>query len=764
MQWYHDLKINMKILLGFLLIVVLGGIVGIIGKVDLKEIGLIVGAEAVMAIIFGYAVSSSVSQPIKKLTEAADKLAEGDLDVELRATSQDEIGAAMSSFGKAFSYIRSQAETANQIAAGNLTMEVKLNSDRDLLSTSMKKVIESLRLLIGELEYMSKEHTAGDIDIFMPEDKFHGSYKTVVKGVNDMVKGHERDMLMAMDRVKEFSQGNFEVELQRFPGKKVLINENMEGLRNNVKQFIAEMDHMSKEHDAGDIDVFVPEAKFHGSFKIMAKGVNDMVKGHINVKKQAMACVAEFAKGNFDAKLEHFPGKKAFINNNIEALRKNLKEVNAEINKLVVASKEGKLNERADTRIFDGDWAELMKGLNGLIDAIIDPVQEAAAVLDEMSKGNLQVSVKGNYKGDHAKIKNALNDSIETLSSYVSEISSVLNEVSSNNLDVWISREYRGDFEEIKLSINKIIQVQNAIMSELKNAADQVASGSRQVSDSSISLSQGATEQASSIEQLTASLEEISSQTQLNAEHASHANSLVENVKVNAIQGNVQMKEMLQAMAEINDASANISKIIKVIDDIAFQTNILALNAAVEAARAGQHGKGFAVVAEEVRNLAARSANAAKETTDLIEGSIKKVEGGTNIANQTADALNKIVDGVTEVATLVEEISTASTEQASGITQINQGIMQVSDVVQTISATSEEGASASEELASQAEVLKGHVSRFKLKKTNLMADSYEEIARKNEARKAEYSYGVYAEAAPAKSKRIALSDSEFGKY
>ncbi|MCX7842753.1 MAG: methyl-accepting chemotaxis protein [Clostridia bacterium] len=347
--------------------------------------------------------------------------------------------------------------------------------------------------------------------------------------------------------------------------------------------------------------------------------------------------------------------------------------------------------------------------------------------------------------------------------------------IAAGDLDVNIDIDSK---DEIGLLAKAFIQMSdniNEVMSNINSAAEQVASGSKQVSESSMALSQGATEQASSIEELTASLEEISSQTKQNADNANQANSLAEAAKDNAVKGNLQMKEMLKAMDEINDASSSISKIIKVIDEIAFQTNILALNAAVEAARAGQHGKGFAVVAEEVRNLAARSASAAKETTAMIEGSIKKVEGGTKIANETASALNMIVEGVTKVTSIVADIATASNEQAMGIAQINQGIMQVSQVVQTNSATSEESAAASEELASQAELLKEQVMRFKLKrKANAsrysgdeeikpdMLKMLEGLSNKQTARYE--SSQALRQAAPAGQKRIVLSDSEFGKY
>ncbi len=263
---------------------------------------------------------------------------------------------------------------------------------------------------------------------------------------------------------------------------------------------------------------------------------------------------------------------------------------------------------------------------------------------------------------------------------------------------------------------------------------------------------------------LTLTIEQISSQTRLNAEHAMEANELANRSRDNAIKGNDQMRSMLKSMDEINDSSNNISKIIKVIDEIAFQTNILALNAAVEAARAGQHGKGFAVVAEEVRNLAARSANAAKETTAMIEGSIKKVEGGTEIANETAKALEAIVDSIDKVSQLVSDIAVASNEQAQGVEQINQGIGQIADVVQTTSATSQETAAASEELSSQAEMLKQQVARFKLKSQKGFSRGYRETPKLLESQsRYEEAYMPYEEA-PKKGKKIVLSDSDYGKY
>ncbi len=289
----------------------------------------------------------------------------------------------------------------------------------------------------------------------------------------------------------------------------------------------------------------------------------------------------------------------------------------------------------------------------------------------------------------------------------------------------------------------------NNIVNNINSAAEEVAFGANQLSDSSVSLSEGATEQASSIEQLTASIKEIALQTKQNAENVKETKEITLIAKTNAAKGNKQMYDMLESMSEANESSKNISKIIKVIDEIAFQTNILALNAAIEAARAGQHGKGFAVVAEEVRNLAVRSASAAKEISVKIEESINKIDELSQIVMVTAEALYGIVGDIDKSVKLVENISVGTNEQAVGVEQINKGITEVAAVVQTTSATSEETAAASEELSGQSQMLKKQVSTFKLKKEK------------------DFCYKKTQNLKPEASRKIdsiELSDSEFAKY
>ena len=285
--------------------------------------------------------------------------------------------------------------------------------------------------------------------------------------------------------------------------------------------------------------------------------------------------------------------------------------------------------------------------------------------------------------------------------------------IANGNLDQTVSMA--SDKDVLGGALHRMVENLNRIMHEVNRSAANVATGTGQVSGSTQSLSQGSSEQAASLEEITSSMTELGAQTKNNAENASQADRLSINARQAAEDGSSQMQDVISAMNEMNASSKEIAKIVKTIDDIAFQTNLLALNAAVEAARAGKHGKGFAVVAQEVRNLAGRSAKAARETAGLIESSVKKTEKGSDMVNQTAQSFVNIVDGANKMADLIGEIAAASGEQAQGLAQINQGLTVVEQVTQQNTANAEETAAATVELTKQAEALRELVAGFKLK-------------------------------------------------
>ncbi len=349
------------------------------------------------------------------------------------------------------------------------------------------------------------------------------------------------------------------------------------------------------------------------------------------------------------------------------------------------------------------------------INKITQPLESASERLKSLADGNLTDPVNIPKTQDELyELTNALQDTVNSLRLYITKITDALVNISEGNLTDRVHGSFNGDFIKIKSTFNTILLSLIDTFSNIRNAADQVNNGANQVSNGAQALSQGATEQASAIQELSATISDVSQQINNNAKSAKQAESIVDNTMANIISCNDDMNKMLGAMEEINVSSNEISKIIKVIDDIAFQTNILALNAAVEAARAGSAGKGFAVVADEVRSLAAKSAEAAKQTTALIEGSVETVDRGSKIAKQTAKSLAEIVNMSKDIDDIVKNISKASENQAESIHQINTGIDQISAVVQTNTATAEQSAAASEELSGQSLLLTNMIAKFRL--------------------------------------------------
>ena len=792
-------------------------------------------------------VARNIVRPIRKIADVAEKVSTGNVDVsidmDLNKEPKDEIGELEYAFHSVIEATKQQANAVQEIARGNLDLELETRSDQDVLNLGLITVVSTLKGLVQETRTMAEEAVNGNLSNRGNNDKFEGGYKDIIEGFNNTLDAIITPLTRASSYMKQISDGNVPAKItDESKGDYIVLKDSVNDCIDAINLLVSDSNMLVQAAEEEKFETRADVTAHNGDFRKIIEGINNTLDivvdkvvwyqaildsipapisvtdmdlnwtlmnkatekmvgkpreemlgkqcsnwntslcntencsakclakgqaetsfsqngkelkvessyltnaqnekiGHIEVITDLTEIISvsnytekeilrfeenlkKLAAGNFKFDLNIEEGneytskvKEQFnnISNDMSIVKEAVENLISNAREMAAEAVAGNIEARADLTKHGGEFADVMKGFNDTLDAITDPINNALGVFEQLSTGNLHSIMKGDYQGAYLMLQQALNGTSSTVLGYVEEISRILSGISDGNLDQKVVQHYQGDFLEIKNSLENILASLNKTMGDIDEAAEQVTAGSRQVSDGSQALSQGSTEQASSIQELNASIAELANQTKDNAINAGQASNLAEDAKESAVEGNKQMKQMLISMADINESSKNISKIIKVIDDIAFQTNILALNAAVEAARAGEHGKGFAVVAEEVRNLAARSAEAAKDTTNLIEGSINKVSEGTKIANETAGALNKIVNEIEKAAELVQKIAKASNDQATGIAQIDTGLNQVGIVVQNNSATAEESAAASEELYGQAEMLKQMVASFKLK-------------------------------------------------
>ncbi|MCL2187520.1 MAG: methyl-accepting chemotaxis protein [Defluviitaleaceae bacterium] len=483
-----------------------------------------------------------------------------------------------------------------------------------------------------------------------------------------------------------------------------------------IKGMVNDLSSIQHEYNVkGNMTYRMDATRYENSFREMVESVNAVLEEEVANIKNITSLLASIGNGDFNVKIDELPGDFIMQTNGMRDLTAKLKSVNTEISNIIeAAAVKGDLNYTIDASQFNGSWKKIMAGLGEICAAVNAPILEIMNTIKRMNEGRFDARINGSYAGVFKQIKEDVNFFVKDTDDYMQEINKCMAALAQGDLRAKINMDFVGDYAPVKQSVNNISETLSKTMREISTASNQVLSGAKQISNSATDLANGAQQQASSIEELNASIDVINQQTQQNAASALEASNLSRKSTENANAGNETMNQMLDAMSQIKDSSNEISKIIKNIEDISFQTNLLSLNASVEAARAGEHGRGFAVVADEVRNLANKSQQSTVESTELINQSITRVDAGSSIAETTSESLAIIVKNASEILDIINAISASSKEQAESIAQISQGLAQISGVVQANSAVSEETAAASQELNSQAEVLQQLVSYFKM--------------------------------------------------
>ncbi|MDM8535933.1 methyl-accepting chemotaxis protein [Desulfobacterales bacterium HSG17] len=705
------------------------------GRLEIRGNSEIFGGEYARIIIGINETLDAVINPLKGAADYIDRISKGDFPNEVTREYKGDYNQIKNSLNLLIGNLKGTVDVAEKIAKGDLTVSVNILSENDILGKSLSKMLETINNIVHDINHLTDAALEGNLDTRGDESKFGGAYDGIIMGVNNILDVVAAPLNLTAEYLNRISKGDIPGKIeQEYNGDFNKIRNSLNNLIENlsgtirvaeriaagdlavdvtilsdkdmlgkslnlmidtIRIIIEDINMLTKAATEGQLDIRGDAEKFGGEYSRIINGINmtlDAVIGPLNV---AASYVDRISKGDFPEKItEEYKGDFNEIRNNINLLVENLRgtvkvaekiadgdlsvsvnilsekdvlgqsltkmiktlnDIVHDINKLTDAALEGKLDIRGDENRFGGVYDGIIMGVNNTLDAVVGPLNVTSECLDSISKGDIPDK---------------------------------------------IIEEYKGDFNRIRNNLNMLIDNLNCFAADVQTAAEKVASGSEEQSISAQQVSDSTAKQAASIEQISASMEEMSSMITQNADNAQQTASIAKNASRDAGKGSKAVTETVQAMKSISEK-------IRIIEDIARQTNMLALNAAIEAARAGKHGKGFAVVAAEVRKLAEKSQKSAKAINSL---SIQNIE----ISENAVILLGEMVGGIQKTSELIQEISASGAEQAGGITQVNKAIQQLDQIFQENAASAEEMAATSREFSLEAEQLLKSASFFKV--------------------------------------------------